>query len=181
MTNKSVNLFQGTISSHFNRRSFITKSTCGSLGIMFKTGLEGSNSGSYKITGTKEEIYKQIDGLVYKFFPIYRTCSQTTFQVLNEIFELKSDNITKALASFPGIAMRGETCGAVTASLLAIGLVYEENMVDKERKRLSFAPSVKFCSVFEGEYGSTRCRDVIEHESGKKYPLIKPEDYQAVA
>lgn len=76
--------------------------------------------------------------------------------------------------------MRGETCGAVTGSLLAIGLVYEEDKIDEERKILSRAPSLRFCSEFENEYGTTRCRDVIEHVTGKKYPVTKHEDYESM-
>ena len=79
----------------------------------------------------------------------------------------------------PGIALRGETCGAVSGSLLGIALVYEDdNIYDKEKHGLSLEPSFSFCSKFESEFGSTRCRDVIEHVSGKKYNVAKPEDYE---
>jgi hypothetical protein len=40
------------------------------------------------------------------------------------------------------------------------------------------SPSVNFCSLFENEFGSTRCRDVNEHETKKKYGISKPEDYK---
>lgn len=165
----------------FSRRSFLSKSAFSSLGIFILPGFNHPVYQPHPINKTKEEIYKQIDELVDKYFPVYGTCSQTTFHVLNEIFELKSENITKALASFPGVAMRGETCGAVTASLLAIGLVYEEDLAESKNKRLSFGPSVKFCSDFEKEFGTTRCQDVIEHVSGKKYTITKPEDYGQLA
>jgi C_GCAxxG_C_C family probable redox protein len=117
---------------------------------------------------------------VDKYYPLYGTCSQSSFHALNEVFDLKAENIIKGLVSFPGIALRGETCGAVTGSLLAIGLVYEEDKIGEERKRLSRAPSFKFCSEFENEYGTTRCRDIIEHVTGKKYPVTKPEDYESM-
>ena len=51
-------------------------------------------------------------------------------------------------------------------------------MFDKERHRLSRKPSFNFCSEFENKYGSTRCRDVIEHVSGKKYDVTNPDDYK---
>ncbi len=168
-------------SGNYTRRSFISKTALGSAGFLFIPQLVGSNPRKFQDNKDKEEIYKQIDILVNKYFPVYRTCSQTCFHVLNEVFGLESENIVKALASFPGIVMRGETCGAVTASLLAIGLVYEENLVDEERKRASFAPSLKFCSAFENEYGTTQCRDVIEHVSGEKRTISQPEDYGMLA
>lgn len=50
-------------------------------------------------------------------------CAQASFAVLQEEFELDSGEILKALTPFPGIALRGETCGAVVGCLMALGLV----------------------------------------------------------
>ena len=163
-----------------NRRSFINKSVCSSLGITLYTSLFISTLTSCSSSKkSKEEIYKQLNELVDKYLPVFGTCSETSFYALNETFNLKADKFVKALASFPGIAGRGETCGAVSGSLLAIALVYEEdNIKDKEKQRLSREPSFTFCSKFENEYGSTRCRDVIESVTGKKYNVTKPEDYK---
>jgi len=161
-----------------NRRSFVIKSTVSSLGIsLFSSTFISAFTAIVNGEKSKEEIHKQLDELVDEYMPQLGACSQTSFYALNKVFKLKADKIVKGLASFPGIALRGETCGAVTGSLLAIGLVYEENMIDKEKKRLSRKPSVKFCSEFEKAFSSTRCRDVIEHVSGKKYDITKPEDY----
>jgi C_GCAxxG_C_C family probable redox protein len=161
-----------------NRRSFVIKSAASSLSIsLFSSSFISAFAATVNSEKSKEEIHKQLDELVEEYFPQFGTCSQTSFYALNKVFKLKADKIVKGLTSFPGIALRGETCGAVTGSLLAIGLVYEENMIDKEKKRLSRQPSFKFCSEFEKEFSSTRCRDVIEHVSGKKYNITKPEDY----
>jgi C_GCAxxG_C_C family probable redox protein len=131
---------------------------------------------------SKEEVYKQLDELVDRYLPVFGACSQTSFYALNKTFNLKADIIVKALASFPGVALRGETCGAVSGSLMAIALVYETDKTDdKEKKRLSLKPSEIFCSKFENKYGSTRCRDVIKHNSGKEYALTKAEDYNEVS
>lgn len=119
--------------------------------------------------------------MVYKNFQVYGTCSQTAFSSLNEVFNLDAENIIKALASFPGIAMRGETCGAVSGCLLGIALVYEKDSDNTERPKLSAAPSINFCTRFENEYGSTRCRDVIRKVSNKEYQITKPQDYGILA
>jgi C_GCAxxG_C_C family probable redox protein len=123
---------------------------------------------------SKEEIHKQLDELVDKNLPIFGTCSQTSFKALNDTFNLKAEKVVKALASFPGIALRGETCGAVSGCLCGIALIYE---TDKPGNKLSRKPSYEFCSRFESEFGTTRCRDVIEHMSQKKYSISKPGDY----
>lgn len=161
-----------------DRRSFVIKSSASLLGIsLFSSSFISVFAATLNSEKSKEEIHKQLDELVDKYMPQLGTCSQTSFYVLNKVFKLKADKIVRGLAPFPGIALRGETCGAVSGSLLAIGLVYEENIIDKEKKGASRKPSFSFCSEFEKEFGSTRCRDVIEHVSGKKYNITKPEDY----
>jgi C_GCAxxG_C_C family probable redox protein len=144
---------------------------------MFSGAFISAFAATVKSEKSKEEIHKQLDELVDEYMPQLGTCSQTSFYALNKVFKLKADKIVKGLAPFPGIALRGETCGAVSGSLLAIGLVYEENMIDKEKRRPSRQPSVDFCEEFEQEFGSTRCRDVVEHVSGKRYDITKPTDY----
>ena len=44
-------------------------------------------------------------------------CAQTTFAILIEEHDLEGGQILRALTPFPGIALRGETCGAVIGSL----------------------------------------------------------------
>lgn len=161
------------IAEKANRRSFLSKCALGSAGFLFLRKI--------KVWDDPNEVYLQIDILVDKYFGVYRTCSQTAFQVLNEIFNLDADNITSALASFPGLAYRGETCGVVTAGLLAIGLVYEENTGGTEQMKLSYEPSLEFCAAFENEFGTTRCEDVIATISKEKHVVSKSEDYGKLA
>ena len=163
-----------------NRRAFILKGSQLSAGIVLFPGLINSSLTNFQ-KQTKEEIYQKLDELVYKNFPVYGTCSQTAFSSLNQVFNLDAENIIKALASFPGIVMRGETCGAVSGCLMGIALVYEKDSDNTERPKLSAGPSINFCTRFENEYGSTRCRDVIQKVTKKEYLITKPQDYGILA
>ncbi len=53
-----------------------------------------------------------------------RNCAQSTFFALEQHFGLEGGPMLKALAPFPGVALRGETCGAVAGAMLALGLVF---------------------------------------------------------
>jgi len=56
------------------------------------------------------------------------------------------DSTLKALTPFPGIALRGETCGAVIGPLMAIGLVYgRDDLGDWKGYLASLPPSRRFC------------------------------------
>ena len=92
-----------------------------------------------------------------------KNCAQTSFAVLQEEFDLEGGPILKALTPFPGIALRGETCGAVIGCLMAIGLVYGRDDLDDWKGYLaSLPPSRRFCRRFEEEHGSTACADLLE-------------------
>ena len=104
------NHFNQSCSNKCDRRSFFIRSATSSLGIALSSS---SFISAFAIClnsdKSKEEIHKQLDELVNEYFPQFGTCSQTSFHTLNVAFKLKADKIVKGLASFPGIALRGET------------------------------------------------------------------------
>ena len=107
-------------------------------------------------------------------------CAQTAFLVLEEQFELEGGKILKALTPFPGIALRGETCGAVVGSLMAIGTVFGRDSIDDMAGYLrSLPPARKFCRQFEKEHGSTACNSILEGKLGRKYNLANPTESAA--
>lgn len=99
-------------------------------------------------------------------------CAQTSFAVLQQEFDLEGGGILKALTPFPGIALRGETCGAVIGSLMAIGLVYGRDRLDDWQGYIaSLPPSRRFCRRFEEAHGSTSCANLLETRLGRKFNL----------
>ncbi len=101
-----------------------------------------------------------------------KNCAQTSFAVLQEEFNLEGGAILKALTPFPGIALRGETCGAVTGCLMALGLVYgRDNLDDWKGYLASLPPARRFCRRFEEENGSTTCAAILETKLGRSYDL----------
>src|SRR4030067_1317730 len=95
--------------------------------------------------------------------------------VLKEQFHLDDGMIMKALTPFPGVALRGETCGAVIGSLMALGLVFgRDNIDDMPGYLRSLPPPRKFCRQFEKEQGNTMCGAILEAKLGKRYNLANP-------
>jgi C_GCAxxG_C_C family probable redox protein len=99
-------------------------------------------------------------------------CAQTSFAILNEEHDLDGDQVLKALTPFPGIALRGETCGAVVGSLMALGLVYgRDDLQDWNAYIRSLPPARKFCRRFEERHGSTSCSAILEEKLGHSFDL----------
>ncbi len=103
-------------------------------------------------------------------------CAQTSFAVLQEEFNLDGKQILKALTPFPGIALRGETCGAVVGCLMAIGLVYgRDDLGDWKAYLSSLPPARRFCRRFEEKNESTACSAILAAKMGRNYDLADRE------
>lgn len=102
-------------------------------------------------------------------------CAQTSFAVLQEAFDLPGAQILKALTPFPGIGLRGETCGAVVGCMMALGLVYgRDDLGDWKGYIGSLPPTRRFCRQFVSENGSTACATILETRLGRSFDLASP-------
>lgn len=109
-------------------------------------------------------------------------CAQTSFAILNEEFNLDGAQILRALTPFPGIALRGETCGAVIGSLMALGLVYGRDDIKDWRAYIgSLPPARRFCNQFEDENGSTSCTAILRGKMGRDFDLADKAQAQEYA
>jgi len=124
---------------------------------------------------SREDIMRELDEKARKYLGISGNCAQSSFLTLSEQFELGDGTTLKALTPFPGIALRGETCGAVVGSLLALGLVYGRDRLDDWEGYLrSLRPGRAFCRAFEKEFGSTMCGEVLRSLFGRTFNLADP-------
>lgn len=123
------------------RRDFIGRITAfiaGSitLGACFHNKDSVESSGENKIAENREMprdlVFKMLDQKVNHYMQISYNCAQSSYLALEEQFGLKGDEVLKALTPLPGIAERGETCGAVLGPLMIFGLIYgrDKNRLD---------------------------------------------------
>jgi len=129
----------------------------------------------------RDLVNKMLDQKVDQYMQRSHHCAQSAFMALKEQFGLDGDQVFKALTPLPGIAERGETCGAVTGPLMALGLIYGrdiQQMDDWDRYQASLLPAGNFCKQFEQEFGTTLCHEVQEGEFGRCYRLTEPEELQ---
>jgi hypothetical protein len=98
---------------------------------------------------TQEERVRRLSEMVNDTLGVSGNCAQTSFAVLQDEFDLDGGPILKALTPFPGIGLRGETCGALFGSLMALGLVYGRDELDDWKGFISSLPSARrFCKRF---------------------------------
>jgi C_GCAxxG_C_C family probable redox protein len=185
------------MTTKLKRRNFIVQFTALSLGSMtlgacFNKGkgknsrtVEGSpESGSENSISRNREMPRDLvndllDQKVNHYMEISNNCAQSSYIALTEQFEIRGDEVLKALTPLPGIAERGETCGAITGPLMVFGLIYgrgKNKLHDWNVYRDSLIPSGKFCKLFEKEFGSIMCHDIQKTKFGRSFQLTNPED-----
>jgi C_GCAxxG_C_C family probable redox protein len=127
----------------------------------------------------RELVHQLLDQKVDQYMQLSHHCAQSSFMALKEQFGLEGGEVVKALTPLTGIAERGETCGAVTGPLMALGIVFgrgEQQLGDWETYRASLVPTGKFCEQFEAAYGSTMCHEIQKGEFGRCYHLTDPDE-----
>jgi C_GCAxxG_C_C family probable redox protein len=93
--------------------------------------------------------------------------------VSREVFKAGS-----ALAG--GVALRGETCGALTGAIMAISsLVGREKLEDFETLQRSMEPASQMYTLFKEKVGHTLCAEIHKILYGRTYRLFVPEEMEA--
>ena len=108
---------------------------------------------------------------------LFASCSQGTLLALQEHFHLGNAEVMKAATAMPGMALRGETCGAVVAGIMALGLAFgRERADDLAAVTRTTSAARKLCKRFEAEFGGCNCRDVQHGIFGRSFKLTDPRE-----
>ncbi len=93
-------------------------------------------------------------------------CAETTMGLLIERGAVEDDGrLIRMMGGFGGGMQRGLVCGAVTASVAAIGLKTGRITAEEPRERSAHAVAA-FLQAFEARYGALECRELSkEHEA----------------
>lgn len=90
-------------------------------------------------------------------------CAQSMLYAYGKDFFEKGAPVMKVASAFGGgISSMGETCGAVSGSLMALGLHFgPHNADDKEQKEKLKEITGEFLKTFKERHGSLKCRDLL--------------------
>ncbi len=79
-----------------------------------------------------------------------------------------------------GVARQGETCGALTGAIMAIGsLIGRERLEDIEQYQKAMEPASRIYNRFKEKIGHTLCWEIHKIRYGKIYRLCIPEEGKA--
>ena len=113
-------------------------------------------------------------------------CAQGTIAALAEDFDFSgATELLKAASFFPGVMLRGETCGAVLGGLMALGMALgRDKLSDPSYATPEAAEELlrrrtlvwNFCEQFKEKWGSTMCGCVRPAIMGRDYNTMIPEE-----
>lgn len=95
-------------------------------------------------------------------------CAESTSKAVAEHFGVGERGIPRAATAFGGgIARGGGPCGAVTGTLMALGLLYgRDSGGDHRHLDRVYAMARDLQEEFSRRFGSTRCRDLLGCDIG---------------
>lgn len=111
----------------------------------------------------------------------YHGCSRCVLKPLQDFLGLGDARTLRASTPLAaGIAMRGETCGALVGGMLALGMVTaDDDLEDPAALTRSLAAGFRLARAVEKEIGSTSCTRIQTDRLGRFYSLADPEQYRA--
>jgi C_GCAxxG_C_C family probable redox protein len=79
-----------------------------------------------------------------------------------------------------GVASQGETCGALTGAIMAIGCVVgRERLEDLEQYQKAKEPAKNMYHRFRDQVGHSICAEIHKIKFGRAFHLYDPEDVKA--
>jgi len=130
---------------------------------------------------SREELLKKIENTAHYYEKEFHGCSRCVFKALQDYLDLgDGTNLRASTPLAAGVAMRGETCGALIGGLLAVGIVTaKEDLKDTNALNRSLAAGFRLAKKVEKEFGTTNCTKIQTDRLGRFYSLADPEQYEA--
>jgi len=108
-----------------------------------------------------------------KYFREGYNCAQSVLLTMFEHWNGKNELIPKIATAFGGgIGRCGSVCGALTGSVMVLGIKYGTNESSLEKRLKAYELTQKLYKQFENQHGSVLCRELIE------YDLSNPEELE---
>lgn len=131
-------------------------------------------------TISRESLLDKVEKAAHDYERDYHGCSRCVLKALQENLKLGDEKSLKASTPLAaGVAMRGETCGALLGGMLAVGMATaSDDMKDAGALTNSLAAGFRLARKVEKELGTTSCTKIQTDRLGRFYNLADPDQYK---
>jgi len=127
-------------------------------------GIPKRELGPDEIVRQKQQILDRVQKRAEEYEQVSQSCAKSSALSVMEEFGLGDIQVVKALSPFPGVALTGETCGAVSGGMAALALYFgKEDLLDLSANARTYGKCRKFIQLFQQELGTTKCKEIHEN------------------
>jgi len=119
------------------------------------------------------ELLNRIEETAYSYERDYHGCSQCVLLALQEHLKIGNEATFRAASPLAaGVALMGDSCGALLGGMMALGLAFgREKVEDFGALAASALKARALYERFRQEFGSCICREVMAAQLGRFYDL----------
>jgi len=135
--------------------------------------------------GSREKILDAVAIAAYNNNRTYEGCTRCVLAALQEHLQLASPQgfeacLKASTGLAAGVARMGETCGALTGAIMALGLEFgSERLALFDAYVETMTLSRRAFGAFKEMYGTVNCTQIQEQVLGRRYDFTKEEDRDA--
>ncbi len=130
---------------------------------------------------SREELLDRVEKQAHDLERDVHGCSRCVLKALQDNLDLGDDASLKASTPLAaGVALRGETCGALLGGLLGVGIATASaDLEDEDAMINTMMAGYELADTFEKEFGTTNCAKIQTERLGKFFFLGDPDQYEA--
>jgi C_GCAxxG_C_C family probable redox protein len=127
---------------------------------------------------SREKLLDRVAWAAYYNDRVYEGCSRSVLQALQIHLHLGDGEALRASTALAGgVARMGESCGALTGGIMAIGLVLGRGELEDIRAyRDTMEASYEMFNRFKEEIGGTMCSEIQKKLFGRSFDFKKTEE-----
>ena len=114
-----------------------------------------------EVISQKKQILDRVQMRAEEYEQVSQSCAKSSALAIMEEFGFGDIKVITALSPFPGIALTGETCGAISGGMTALALYFgKDDLLDFAANAWIYGQCRKFIQHFEQVLGTTKCREI---------------------
>ena len=128
--------------------------------------------------GSREKLLDRIAWDAYYNLRAFEGCTRSVLRAIQSHLHFGDGEATKASTALAGgVARMGESCGALTGGIMAIGLALgSDELEDVQAYRNAMASAKKMYDEFKDELGNTLCYEIQKGLFGRSYDFKVEEE-----
>ena len=117
-----------------------------------------------EVISKKKQILERVQMRAEEYEQVSQSCSKSSALAIMEEFGFGDIKIITSLSPFPGVALTGETCGAISGGMTALALYFgKDDLLDFEANARLYGKCRKLIKRFEQALGTTKCREIHQN------------------